>query len=84
MLTAQINGVYMHDHGKIILFNSQEEIKYFVQNFIDFSMQQAMRGQISSIGEIMAAGNNVVISEWRECDEKSCTCGTIKYEELKR
>jgi hypothetical protein len=85
MLTARINEVYMHDHGKIILFNSQEEVNYFVQGFINYSTQQAMKqGKIFDVGEIMAARNNVVVDEWREGDEKSCTCGTIKYEELKR
>jgi len=85
MLTARINGIYMHDNGKIILFNSQEEINSFVQGFINYATQRAIKeGHMLKIGEIIAAGNNVAIDEWRDGDEKSCTCGTIKYEELKK
>ena len=84
MLTARINDLYMNDHGKIILFNSKKEIEFFINNFIDYSMRRAsVEGTIDPFS-IMSLGNigrNVQIDEWK--DIKSCTCGTIKYEDLK-
>ena len=84
MFTARINGLYMNDHGKIILFNSKEEIDFFINNFINYSMQRASAEGAIDPFSIMSLGNigrNVQIDEWK--DVKSCTCGTIKYEDLK-
>lgn len=85
MLTARINGLYMNDHGKIILFNSKEEIDFFINNFINYSMQRASgaEGALDPFG-IISLGNikrDIQIDVWK--DVKSCTCGTIKYEDLK-
>ena len=84
MLTARINGLYINDHGKIILFNSKEEIEFFINNFINYSMQRASAEGTIDPFSIMSLGNigrDVQIDEWK--DVKSCTCGTIKYEDLK-
>lgn len=84
MFTARINGLYMNDHGKIILFNSKEEIEFFINNFINYSMQRASTEGAIDLFSIMSLeniGRNVQIDEWK--DVKSCTCGTIKYEDLK-
>jgi len=82
MLTARINGLYMNDHGKIILFNSRDEIKYFIDSFINYAMNRGLAGGADPFS-IMSLGNNVIIDEWTEKEEKSCTCETIKYEDLK-
>ena len=84
MLTARINGLYINDHGKIILFNSKEEIEFFINNFINYSMQRASAESTIDPFSLMALTNMnraVQIDEWK--DVKSCTCGTIKYEDLK-
>ena len=84
MLTARINGLYMNDHGKIILFNSKNEIDFFINNFINYSMKRASTEDIIDPFSIMSLSNigrDVQIDEWK--DVKSCTCGTIKYEDLK-
>ena len=81
MLTATINNVYMHDHGKIILFNSPNETQFFVQKFIEYSQARAMReGRIDLIPAIMSA--DVQIEEWT--DRMSCTCGTVNFDDIKR
>ena len=84
MFTARMNGLYMNDHGKIILFNSKEEIDFFINNFINYSMQRASAESTIDPFSLMALTNmsrEVQIDEWK--DVKSCTCGTIKYEDLK-
>ena len=84
MLTARINGLYMNDHGKIILFNSKEEIDFFINNFFNYSIKKAStEGTIDPfiIMSLNDIGRDVQIDEWK--DVKSCTCGTIKYEDLK-
>ena len=81
MLTARINGLYMHDHGKIILFNSKEEIDYFVNGFYNYSLNRAMKEGIDPFS-VMSLGQNIVVDEWIE--PKFSNCKTIKYEDLKR
>lgn len=55
MLTATINNIYMHDHGKIILFNSPNEAQFFIQKFIEYSQTKAMQeGRIDLIPAIMS------------------------------
>ena len=82
MFTARINGLYLHDHGKIILFNSKNEIDYFVNQFISYCINHSAADGFLNPFNIMSLGNNVVVEEWKE--PKSCTCGTIKYEDLKK
>lgn len=85
MLTARINGLYMNDHGKIILFNSKSEIDFFINNFVNYSIKKATAEGIMDPFDIISLTNidkNIQIEEWK--DPKSCTCGTIKYEDLKR
>lgn len=81
MFTAIINNVYMHDHGKIILFNSSDEAQFFVQKFIEYSQARAMQeGKIILIPSIMSA--DIQIEEWT--DRMSCPCGTINFDNIKR
>lgn len=81
MFTVTINDVYMHDHGKIILFNSPSEAQFFVQQFIEYSQTRAMQmGRIDLIPAIMSA--NVQIEEWT--DRMSCICGTVNFDNIKR
>lgn len=82
MLTARINGLYMNDHGKIILFNSKSEIDFFLNNFINYSIKRIGTTDPFDIITLTDLEKNVQIEEWK--DPKSCTCGTIKYENLKR
>ena len=83
MLTARIKGIYMHDHGKIILFNNQSEVQNFVGNFINYSMGKALQEGLNVI-EVMSAGNEVKIEEWTEALANSATCGTINFKDLKK
>jgi hypothetical protein len=82
MFTARINGLYLHDHGKIILFNSKNEIDYFVNQFVSYCINRSATDGFLDPFNIMSLGNNVVVEEWKE--PKSCTCGTIKYDDLRR
>ena len=83
MLAATLNGTYLHAHGKIILFNSEQEIEYFVQKFKEYSSTKAMStGQFNLLPAIMSAG--VQVEEWNDRKDASITCGTVKYDELKR
>jgi len=71
----------MHDHGKIILFNSSNEAQFFVQEFIEYSKTRAMQlGKFGLIPAIMSA--DVQIEEWT--DRMSCTCGTVNFDDIKR
>ena len=83
MLAATLNGTYLHAHGKIILFNSEQEIQYFVQQFKEYSSTKAMsRGLLNLLPAIMSA--DVQIEEWNERKNNSITCGTVTYDELKK
>lgn len=83
MFTVTLNNVYLHDHGKIILFNNQNEINYFVQNFLHYSEQRMMQeGRIFEVANVMNAANNIKVEEWT--DRMTCPCGTINYNDLKR
>ena len=87
MLTVRINGLYMHDHGKIILFNSKEEIDYFINQFISYSINKEMLNGFGgfsgiNIGEIMALRDNIIVEEWTDKLANSCTCGTAKYNDI--
>ena len=83
MLAAILNGTYLHAHGKIILFNSEQEIQYFVQQFKEYSSTRAMtRGLFDLLPSIMSA--NVQIEEWNERRNNSITCGTVTYDELRK
>ena len=83
MLAATLNGTYLHAHGKIILFNSEQEIGYFVQKFKEYSSTKAMStGQINLLPAIMSA--DVQIEEWNERKNNSITCGTVTYDELRK
>lgn len=81
MLTVRINGLYMHDHGKIILFNSKEEIDYFINGFYNYSLNRAIQEGVDPFS-IMSLGQNIAVDEWIE--PKFSTCKTIKYEDLKK
>lgn len=83
MFTVTLNGVYFHDHGKIILFNNQNEINTFVNGFLHYSEQRMMQeGRIFEIASVMSSANNIVVEEWT--DKMSCDCGTINYNDLKK
>lgn len=81
MLTARINNLYLHDHGKIILFNSKEEIDYFVNGLISYCITHGLAEGLN-IAQAITLGNNIIVEEWK--DPKFCTCETIKYEDLRK
>lgn len=77
------SGLYFHNKGRIILYESQQEAQNFMQMFINYSMGEL--GKQNRIGEVM----QVPIVVTRECkiipvdfDINTVECGTVLCREL--
>lgn len=77
------NGLYFHNKGRIILFESQQEAQNFAEMFIQYSTNRL--AQEGRIGEVM----QVPIMVMHECeiipvnfDINNIKCGTILMREL--
>ena len=85
MLAVILNNVFLHHKGKIILFNSKEEINFFMQKFAEYSMARKMQEGDPFAGiEITNVCSNYGVYEMRASDLETATCGTITYDELIR
>ena len=85
MLSVIFNNVFLHYKGKIILFNSREEINFFMQKFSEYCMARKMQeGDPFGGMEAASACGSYNIYEMQESDLKTATCGTITYDELIR
>ena len=77
------SGLYFHNKGRIILFESQQEAQNFMEMFINYSM-----GELGKEGR-MAETMQVPIVVMRECaimpvdfDIETIECGTVLCSEL--
>ena len=75
------NNCYVHNKGRIILFESQDEIQYFLELFSQYATQRLMQegNPIAAMQASMTIQSrcNVVPNFDREV-----TCGTITMKEL--
>lgn len=76
------SGLYFHNKGRIILFESQEEAHYFLELFSQFSMQMlAQSGNPMMIMQVpMILQNECIVMPLDDLNE--IKCGTVKASEL--
>ena len=76
------NNCYFHNKGRIILFESQQEIQYFLELFSQYSTQRLMQ-EGNPIGAMQAS---MIIQSGCEIvpnfDTTKVTCSTITMREL--
>lgn len=77
------SGLYFHNKGRIILFESQQEAQSFMEMFINYSMNEL--GRQNRLGETM----QVPIVVMHECkiipvdfDIDTVECGTVLAKKL--
>lgn len=76
------NNYYYHNKGRIILFETQDEIQYFLELFSQYSTQRLM-AEGNPIGAMQAS--MVIQSNYKiipDFDTTKVTCGTITMREL--
>ena len=76
------NNCYYHNKGRIILFETQDEIQYFLELFIQYSTQRVMQ-EGNPIGAMQAS--MTIQSNYRivpNFDTTKVTCNTITMREL--
>lgn len=84
MFVVQHNsGLYFHNKGRIILFNSQEEAQYFMELFEQFSMHQlAQDGDPMAIMKVPMILRSECVIKFLDFDLNEIKCGTVMASEL--
>lgn len=84
MLAVTVNDIYLARNREIILFENQNDINFFLQQFFNYAVQKAATG-LGNVFDVMAAQNNVKTEEydannlrWKDC--KTCLWNDIKKE----
>lgn len=84
MLAVSVNDIYIARNREIILFEDQNDINFFLQQFFNYAVQKAATG-FGNVFDVMAAQNNVKTEEydannlrWKNC--KTCLWSDIKKE----
>lgn len=76
------SGLYFHDKGRIILFESQEEAQNFISIFVQYSIGQLMKdGRIHEVMEAQIIPTQCKISKV-DFDINKVQCGTVLAREL--
>ena len=76
------SGLYFHNKGRIILFESQEEVNNFMNMFIQYSINRLMQeGRIHEIIQAQMIPNQCKISSV-DFDIEKVKCGTVLAREL--
>lgn len=77
------SGLYFHNKGKIILFDSQEQAQYFLNGFVEYSINEFSKQR----DMMMAMQAPIIITQ--ECkiilankDIESVECGVIYAKDL--
>lgn len=87
MLAVTVNDIYLARNKEIILFEDQNDINFFLQQFFKYAMARVASSQENGmmIFEVMNAQNNVKTEEydannlrWKDC--KTCLWSDIKKE----
>ena len=83
VIQKQDNGYYFHKEGKIILFNTPEEVIAFINMFNQYCMQRLVseRGPegIFELHSVMPLLNII-----EEDFEEIPPCGVINFEDIKK
>ena len=76
------SGLYFHNKGRIILFESQQEAQYFLELFSQYSMQRlAKEGQPMAVMRVpMVLGECIIMPV--NFDIEKVECGTVMASEL--
>lgn len=77
------SGLYFHNKGRIILFESQQETQYFLELFSQYLMQKlAQDGQVMSIMQVpmILQGKCKIVPVNFDIDKVEC--GTVLASEL--
>jgi len=79
----RVDGLYFHNKGRIILFQSDKEARNFLNMFVQYSTNRlASEGRIDELMRVSMS----VVSECRitpvEFDVDNIECGTVYAEEL--
>ena len=72
---------YIHNKGKIILFQTPEEAMNFIQQFIGYSANRAVREGKNPLNVIMAQ-NAMQIKEFHAKEFETASCGFINFSDL--
>lgn len=76
------SGLYFHNKGRIILFESQEEAQNFMNMFIQYSINMLMQeGRIQEIIRAQIIPNECKIASV-DFNMDKITCGTVLAREL--
>lgn len=77
------SGLYFHNKGRIILFESQQEAQYFLELFSQYSMQRlAQEGNPMKIMQVPIVLQNECNIIPVNFDIEKVECGTILASEL--
>ena len=84
MFIVQHNsGLYFHNKGRIILFESQEEAQYFMELFEKYSMHQlAQNGDPMAIMQVPMVLRSECVIKLLDFDLNEIECGTVMASEL--
>lgn len=76
------SGLYFHNKGRIILFESQDEAQNFMSMFVQYSIGQLMQdGRIHEIMQAQVIPTQCKISKV-DFDVEKVKCGTVLAREL--
>lgn len=77
------SGLYFHNKGRIILFESQQEAQYFLELFSQYSMQMlAQEGNPMKIMQVPIILQNECRITSVDFDIEKVECGTVLASEL--
>lgn len=77
------SGLYFHNKGRIILFESQQEAQYFLELFSQYSMQMlAQEGNPIKIMQVPIVLQNECRIIPVDFDIEKVECGTVLASEL--
>ena len=77
------SGLYFHNKGRIILFESQEEAQYFMELFEQFSMYQiSQNGDPMAIMQVPMILRSECMIKPLDFDLNEIECGTVMASEL--
>lgn len=82
-VTTHQSGLYFHNKGRIILFESQQEAQYFLELFSQYSMQRlAQDGNPMKIMQVPIILQNECRIIPVDFDIEKVKCGTVLASEL--
>lgn len=77
------SGLYYHNKGRIILFESQQEAQYFLELFSQYSMQRlAQDGQVMAVMQVPIILQNECVITPVNFNIEKVECGTVLSSEL--